>query len=90
MRRSKRPKFVLLPFVLLLLALLLSLTACGHNSPRPECSCPVLPAPPLLATPIPSVNYMNSVKDDLSRWRGRLTDTPLTYEPSSKAGPGNE
>ena len=59
----------------------------GYKPYLPECSCPALPAPPSLVTLIPSVSYMSSVKDDLSRWRGRLTDTPLTVAPSSKAGP---
>ena len=81
MLRSDLPRPALRPTALLLLALLLSLTACGHNSPRPECSCPALPAAPSVLTPIPSTSYSTSVKDDLQRWRGRLTDTPLIPAP---------
>lgn len=81
MLRSDLPRPALLPTGLLLLTLALSLSGCGHNSPRPECSCPVLPAAPSVLTPIPSTSYSTSVKEDLERWRGRLTDTPLTPAP---------
>lgn len=78
---SNLPRPALLPIVLLLLVLLLSLTGCGHNSPRSESSLPVLPASPSLTTPLPSVPYSTSAKLNIEAWQKSLTATPLTPKP---------
>lgn len=70
------------PSVMRLLPLLLvvSLTACASNSPKPVCECPAVPAPPSATTPQPSVGYSISVSQALKEWRAKLTATPLMPE----------
>lgn len=63
---------------LMLIVLALSLTACATNSPPPSVTCPAPPAMPSAATPQPSTTYSDSAREQLRKWRDKLTATPLT------------
>lgn len=63
-----------------LLLPVLMLTACANNSPSPVCKCPVLPVPPSVTTPPPSVNYSVSASARIKAWQKKLQDTPLIQE----------
>lgn len=69
---------------LLPLVLAASLTACAHNSTRPDVDSGPAPALPSATTPQPSQPYSTSVEQLLKSWQKMLMDTPLTSEPSVK------
>ena len=81
MKPSKKPNPVLPLTLLVLLLLALSLTGCGHCLPAPPGPSPELPTTPLLATPLPSVTYSESVKLQLLDWQKSLQATPLMSKP---------
>ena len=63
---------------LTLIALALSLTACGATLPPLPADCPANPPPPALSAPAPQVSYSLSAAEAIKSWRARLTGTPLT------------
>lgn len=60
--------------LLLPLLLALSVTGCATNSPPPT-QPTVVPSPPAIGTPLPSVDYSISVRRLLEEWRKKLKDT---------------
>ena len=85
-KREKRRKMRLcarLLFAMMLIALILSLTACASLCPTtPDRGSPVqLPSPPALTTPTPSQSYSSSAAQDISKWREKLMATPTTPKP---------
>lgn len=61
-----------------LLALLMSLAGCAHNSPKPPQVLPEVqrPAPPVeLMEPEPA-NYSERAQETIRRWREMLTGSP--------------
>lgn len=79
MPNDKQKSMHLLPLVLAG-----SLTACAHNSTRPDVDSGPAPALPSATTPQPSQPYSTSVEQLLKTWQKMLTDTPLMSEPSAK------
>jgi hypothetical protein len=61
----------------MLMLLVGSLTACGHNQTRPS-QPPVFPLKPALSTPLPSVPYSKVVQADMQQWEKQLKDTQTT------------
>ena len=80
MTPSEKPKSAPSKTLLLLLLPVALLTACAHNSPAPNVS-PVLPPPPSLSTPLPSVNYSLTAAEAIKNWRARQMATRLMSEP---------
>lgn len=77
LRRRIKLKLALSFFAWLLLVLAMSLTGCASQPPTP-CEPPVLPKPPALSEPLPSVNYSEQWRALAESLRKRLTDTPTT------------
>jgi len=80
MKQSKLPKIGQSAKLPTLLLLVLSVTACAHNSPPPPCSCPALPAPPSVTMQQPSQDYSISAQALIKTWREKLRATPLTQD----------
>lgn len=75
---------VLLRMRVLLVLLVVSLTACAHNSTKPESASRPAVALPSETTPQPSTPYSAAVQQLLKEWREMLTATPLTPEVPEK------
>lgn len=69
-----------------LTACALLLTACAHNCPTRPAESLMLPPPPSLSTPLPSVDYSLTAAETIKEWQQRLRDTRLMSEPSLKPG----
>ena len=63
--------------LILLVVLLASVMGCSTTSPLPE-NAARNPSPPAVSTPQPSKPYLDSVSDDLKKWREMLTGTRPT------------
>ena len=61
----------------ILIALVLSLSACASRSPV-VCPEPVMPLAPALSEPIPPESYSLVVQRLLSKWEAALIGTPQT------------
>jgi hypothetical protein len=81
---SSRRKALLLAvrslFGATLLVLVLTLSAC-HTLPQQPCERPVLPMPPALSEPLPSVSYSISAGLRIKSWANALTGTQTTLKP---------
>ena len=71
---------------LLLIALAVSVTACGSNCPMPSSDLLTLPPPPSSSTPEPSVAYSDSAASDTQSWQSELMATQLMRQPAAQLG----
>lgn len=71
--------YVKLLTAMLLMALGLNLTGCATQSPQLKVSSPVLPPPPVLATPQPQEPYSETWRQKVEQWRQRLIATQQTH-----------
>lgn len=71
------------PCKLLLIALMLSLTACAATSPPPAQSCPAVPPMPAPTTTQPAVDYSTQWQQELSDFRSavnKLREKPTAMQ----------
>ena len=64
----------------------LSLTACASNPQMPPADLPVLPPPPSLSTPLPSLPYTTTAAQRMGTWQQKLQGTQLMSRPSTPPG----
>lgn len=66
--------------------LFVSLMGCAHNLPTPPDELPMLPPPPSLSTPLPSVDYSLTASETIKTWREKLRATRMMSEPIAVPG----